>query len=190
MAIYRSLISFPLDTGLPRDRMVMTPHFEGNDPAALGAALKANLIANPNIANAFPFTVKIYDAEKAPPSYPLYESTIGTGNPATGNPRELALCLSYYATFNRKRFRGRIYIPLALCGGGAAGLRPTGTQIGKALSFGPTFGKNLPSGHWWTVWSRVDKASRQVNNYWVDDEWDIIRSRGMRGTTRQTGTIP
>jgi hypothetical protein len=42
----------------------------------------------------------------------------------------------------------------------------------------------------WTVASTVDKVARNVTNYWVDDEWDIQRRRGYRGTTRNLGTVP
>ena len=46
------------------------------------------------------------------------------------------------------------------------------------------------NGNNWCVASTVDKVPRDATNYWVDDEWDIIRSRGYRGTTRELGTIP
>jgi hypothetical protein len=58
------------------------------------------------------------------------------------------------------------------------------------LTFGPTFGKTLPSGVAWVVWSRKDQVARPVTNYWCDDEWDTVRSRGLKAVTRQTGTIP
>jgi len=190
VAIYRAQIGFPLDTALPRDVITINPHYNCDAAQPLADALKTNLIANPNVGAAFPFHIKIYDAQKPPPSFPLAEASNGTGTPTTSVPRELALCLSYYGTWNRPRYRGRVYIPLALCGPATTTLRPTATQITKALSFGPTLGKNLPSGAIWSVYSPTDNAARGISNYWVDDEWDIVRSRGMRGTTRQLGTIP
>jgi hypothetical protein len=40
------------------------------------------------------------------------------------------------------------------------------------------------------VYSRREKVARPVTNYWVDDEWDTVRSRGLRSSTRVTGTLP
>jgi hypothetical protein len=190
MAVYRAQIGFPLDSGLPRDVVTINPHYSGDNAQGLADALKANLIANANVAALYPFTIKVYDAQKAPPSFPLGSASNGTSFTSASIPRELALCLSYYAGVNRPRYRGRLYIPGALAGATNPVLRPTAGQIAKALSFGPTLGKNLPSGHSWCVWSKTDKVARNVSNFWVDDEWDIVRSRGMKGTTRQLGTIP
>lgn len=186
MAIYRAQISFDVDSALPRDRMVINPHFNGTDAQGLADVLKTNLIANAHVGAATPFTVKIYDAKKAPPSYPLATSS-QTGTPRTTTcPRELALCLSYYATFNRPRFRGRVYIPAGFLGGTIA-LRPTATQRQDVLTFATSFTTGLPSGTFWTVYSRVTGTDAQVSNWWCDDEWDIVRSRGLKGTARTTG---
>jgi hypothetical protein len=48
----------------------------------------------------------------------------------------------------------------------------------------------LPQGTNWVVWSRKLKQANGVNHYWVDDEWDTVRSRGMRSTKRVEFTIP
>src|SRR3954467_8574990 len=101
MATYRVQIAFQLDTALPRDAVTINPHYSGDNPQALGDALKVNLMANANVGATCPFTVKVYDALKAPPSYPLYTVSNGTGFLASTKPREVALCLSYYSTWNR-----------------------------------------------------------------------------------------
>lgn len=190
MAVYRAQIGFPLDSGLPRDVVTINPHYSGDNAQGLADALKANLIANPNVAALYPFTIKIYDAQKPKPNFPLANASNGTSFTSASIPRELALCLSYYAGVNRPRYRGRVYIPGALAGATNPVLRPTAGQITKAMSFGATLGKSLPSGHNWVVYSKTDNVARNISVYWVDDEWDIIRSRGMKGTSRQTGTIP
>jgi hypothetical protein len=185
----RANISFQLDTVAPRDAVSINPCFFGDDPQALADRLKANLLAALNVGAATPFTIRVYDIEKAPPSYPLATA----GNTATprvsGNPRELALCLSYYSTWNRKYYRGRLYIPATFLGG-ATGLRPTTTQITNALNWKNALTTGLPSGTNWIIWSKVLKKASGVTNCWVDDEWDIIRSRGLRGETRQLATVP
>jgi hypothetical protein len=189
MAIYKAVIAFPFDTALPKDKISITPHFFGDNPQALANALKTNLIANAAVGTK-PFTVTIYDATKAPPNYPLASASQTGTTPNSTAPRELALCLSYYSTYNRPRYRGRLYIPLNLNGVSTANARPTATQITNTLGWANVFKSGLPTSHNWVVYSTVDKASYGVTNYWVDDEWDIMRSRGMVGTTRQLGTVP
>jgi hypothetical protein len=186
MAIYKAAISFPADSDFPRDRVVMTPHFNGSDAQALAAALKTNLIANPQVGN-YPFEVKIYDAQKTPPSYPLATASQAGTPPASPAPREISLCLSFYGQFNRPRQRGRVYVPCHLIGA-PHGLRPTAAQQGHAASFATTFSNALPSGTFWTVYSKRAQGDFQVTNWYVDDEWDIQRRRGLKAETRITGT--
>jgi len=121
--------------------------------------------------------------------------TVGTV--ATSNtPREIALCLSYYAGQNTKRYRGRLYIPHAWLTGaggatpGGATMRPTATHMAKAAEFATVLTPARLNGNNWCVASTVDKVGRDVTNAWVDDEWDVIRSRGLRGTTRTLVTVP
>jgi hypothetical protein len=185
MSTYRVQISFQTDSALPRDAVTINPHFEGTNPSALADALKANLLAAADIGPTWPFTIKVYDAKKPPPSFPLATVTNGTGFKATTIPRELALCLSYYATVNRPRWRGRLYIPVCLLGSFAIGLRPSSTQMSKALAFRTILTSALPPDTYMIVWSPSDSNGHGVTNWWVDDEWDIMRSRGLRSTTRQ-----
>jgi hypothetical protein len=187
--IFIAKIAFQLDSTLPRDAMTINPCYFGDDAQALANSLKTNLMANTQVGADTPFRVKVYNAEKAPPSYPLAEASNGTGSKGTGHPRELALCLSYYSTFNRPGYRGRVYIPLALLGGNV-GLRPTTTQMQLALGWHATLGKGLPTGHNLVVYSRHLGQSFGVSNVWVDDEWDVVRSRGLRATTRELATLP
>ena len=186
MATFRVHIAFPADSALPRDEFQITPHFAGDNAQALANALKANLIAHPNVTTK-PFKIRVYDALKAPPSYPLAFAE-QTGTPPNSQiPRELAMCLSYYATVNRPRYRGRLYIPGPFLTTGAP-VRPTTVIQNAALSWAAIFDQNLPSGHNWVVWSKVAQQQNGVSNWWVDDEWDVIRSRGLRSTSRVLGS--
>ena len=187
--IYIAKIAFQLDSTLPRDAMSINPCYFGDDAQALANSLKTNLMANTGVGADTPFTVKIYNAEKAPPSYPLATASNGTGSKGTGHPREMALCLSYYSTYNRPGYRGRVYIPLALIGG-TAGIRPTQVQMQTALGWHNTLAKSLPTAHNMVVYSRHLGQSFGVSNFWVDDEWDTVRSRGLRSTTRELAAIP
>jgi hypothetical protein len=185
MSTFRAQISFQLDSALPRDAVTINPHYEGTNASALADALKANLLAAADVGPTWPFTIKVYDAKKPPPSFPLATVTNGTGFKATTIPRELALCLSYYATVNRPRYRGHLYIPVALLGSFSIGLRPSATQISKALAFRTILTSALPPDTYFIVWSKTEANGHGVTNWWVDDEWDIMRSRGLRSTTRQ-----
>jgi hypothetical protein len=188
--ILRCQIGFQNDSAFPRDVVTINPHYNSDDPQALVDTLKSRIIAQAPSGNSQVFTVKAYNAQKAPPSYPLAVATQGTGSYTTTWPREVALCLSYYAQFNRPSFRGRLYLPLAVIGGGAAALRPSAGQIGAALLWATILGEGMPAGTFWTVYSGVKNSDAKVTNAWVDNEWDTVRSRGMRGDTRQLHTVP
>jgi hypothetical protein len=189
MSVYRVSMQFPFDTALPKDQITITPHFFGTDPQALAAALDANLAAYTPVTGK-PYTIKVYDAQKAPPSYPLATISHTGTSPTTGFPREIAICLSYYTTYNRPRFRGRLYLP-AQWFTSVVQLRPTGAIMTAVLGFGTNvLAKSLPQGHNWVVYSPTEKTSKGgVSDMWVDDEWDTVRSRGLVPTTRQTGKI-
>lgn len=187
---YRANLSFQYDSAFPRDAMTINPHFGGDNPEALATALSTNLKAMTVLGATFPFRIRIYDAEKPPPSYPLHEITNGTGFGSwTVGPREVALCLSYYSTWNRPRYRGRLYLP-AQWVGGTIGPRPTAGQITKALEFRNVLTTGLPPGHNWCVYSPTNSDGYGVTDCWVDDEWDTVRSRGLRGQTRQLAEVP
>lgn len=189
MAVYKAQIAFDVDTNMPRDRMTITPHFFGTDAQGLANALKTNLIGITEIGPTHHFKVSVYDAQKAPPNFPLATAE-QTGTPAASDmPRELALCLSYYSTYNRPRTRGRLYLPSFLFPGGATP-RPTTGQITKALAFRQVLVTGLPASHNWVVWSPTTQQSYGVSDAWVDDEWDIQRSRGSKATSRQIAPVP
>jgi len=189
MAIYLAKISFQLDSALPRDAITINPHYRYDDAQGLADALKTKLLANAQVTPSQPFTIKIYDATKAPPSYPLATSSNLTGFIVSALPREVSVCLSYYSARNIPRQRGRLYIPAKFVGG-SLGIRPSAPQMTTVLDWGAMLFKSLPSGCIPVVWSRLMKADYAITNYWCDDEWDTVRSRGMKATTRQTATLP
>jgi hypothetical protein len=189
--IFRAQIAFAFDTDFPRDRVVITPHFiGGTDAQGLANLLKANLNANAHLGATAPYTINVYDAEKAPPSYPLATATNGSGHTTTNVVREVSLCLSYFSAHNRPSLRGRLYIP-GFYIGGPFGERPSPTQMQNALDWRLVMTTNMEAGGYqWALWSRKLRQASPVTDCWVDDEWDIQRRRGMRGTTRVTATVP
>ena len=199
--IYKASIGLQVDNNLPRDNMFVTPHFRdvtgATSPAALATQLANNVVSW--LGSPFRGQVKIYleDFNPGVPHNPLATAdfgTVGTFVTSSG-PREIALCLSYYASQNTKRYRGRLYLPHAWLRdvGGNAPIapqaRPNASFLTKAIAFATVVLKPTAlNGIEWHVASTVDKVSRRVTDFWVDDEWDIQRKRGYRGTTRQTGT--
>ena len=201
--IYKVAIGVQTDNNLPRDNMFVTPHFRdetgSQSPAALATQIANNFIAWYGAPVRGQVKVYLEDFNPGATHNPLSVAdfgTVGTFCDSQG-PREIGLCLSYYATQNTKRYRGRLYIPHAWLrgSGGSApagtGARPTATHMTKAMAFATTVLLPISTlGMRWSVASTVDKVARKVTNYWVDDEWDIQRRRGYRGTTRNQGTVP
>lgn len=194
MPIYKMQCSFLADSALPRDNLVITPHFRDqgatSDPDGLcqdlAEALDAWCDGSPQIE------VKAYDVQGTPPVYPAGRGIVNEGDMVlTGGPREVACCLSYYGTRNVPRQRGRLYVPWTLVqiSGTLTSTRPNQTtrqrvmQLTNALT--ALGGVDVD----WGVWSPTTNLFWPTTNVWVDDEWDTIRSRGMRATTRDTGNV-
>lgn len=185
--IIRVQMNFPFDSALPRDVISINPHYNGGDAQALVDHLKSAIAAT-TFGSTAQFHLKAYDARKAPPSYPLAVSDHAGAIPTSGGPREVALCLSYFAQHNRPRFRGRLYLPPSWFGS-VFNARPPGAVQQAVVDFAQVIGHGLPQGTFWTVYSRVSDSDAQVTDVWCDDEYDTIRSRGLRGTSRVTATV-
>lgn len=192
MAIYRLQCSFGADTTFPRDRMVITPHFSTSLPGADTQQLCDDLAAGLNTwvtAGQREIVVRAYDAQGTKPVLPVGEKILNSGvTPGSAVPRELALCLSFRGNQNVPRKRGRLYIPATFLASGV-GLRPAGTHQTKVASLVPIFtglgGVDVD----WCVFSRTGNQAYSVQHWWVDDEWDIQRKRGLRPTSRQSGDV-
>jgi len=127
---------------------------------------------------------KVYDmADAKPRPIKAFAPWLASSNAAgTSAPREVALCLSYFSERNLPRFRGRLYIgPFNF-----AEERPAAGQIdsvkGLATALANIGGPDVD----WGLWSPTRNAFSKITNGWVDDEWDTIRSRGLRAITRST----
>jgi hypothetical protein len=193
MAVYRMQCAFQYNSAFPRDRMVITPHFEdtgvGSDPDGLTADLAAALQTWSGSTGEI--RVTSYDAQGTPPVYPNGETILNPGLVGGNNfPSEIALCLSYYSQRNIPRQRGRLYLPVPIvAAAGNIGVIPTATQIAKAMALAPILGDLGGPDVDFVVWSRTAQAAYPVTDYWVDNEWDVQRSRGLRATDREVGTL-
>jgi hypothetical protein len=202
--IYKCAIGVHVDDLLARNVVQITPHFVdltgASSPATICTQIANNMSAYmraPSVAG----YVKLYIEDFSPgqPHPPVASATwgnVGGFLPAKG-PGEIGLCLSYYASQNTKRWRGRLYLQYGwlaqhqVTPPGNPGVRPVASDLVAAMDFATVVLKPSNANGWrWCVASTVDKTYRQVLNYWCNDEWDIIRSRGLRETTRQTATFP
>jgi hypothetical protein len=182
-------VSWAFDSALPRDKVVVTPCYRWANFTVQNAESLANNVLDAFEttfgAGKFPETVaKVYDLEGSKPVLPMATVTRYPGVvKGTGQPREVALCLSFSGGQHQPRQRGRLYIPAVLPGGGT-GLRPSGGAMVATQALGQALydvgGANVD----WIVWSRVNKSATGITRCWVDDEWDTVRTRGLRPTTR------
>jgi hypothetical protein len=190
MPIWRLQASWQLDTAAPRDRVVITPHFNDigatTDPQNLCDDLLAGL--ETVLPTSGELRVKAYDAQGSVPVYPQGDSIIrATQVHPTSKPRELAVCLSFYGERNVARQRGRLYIPVGITAIAVNALRPVIpiTQLADLVTlFTGLGGADVD----WCVYSRRLDHAFSVTNWWYDDEWDVMRSRGLRGSARIQGT--
>lgn len=189
MTNFRVQCAFYYDSGLPRDTIQINPCYNATDAQALVNQLKNNFMAHAQIGATQHFDIKAYSLDTPPPNYPVAEASNGTGSTTLTMPREVAICLSYYSGSNRPRSRGRLYLPAHWVAGGLA-LRPTQAQRDNAVGFASTLTNGLAANTWWVLYSRVTKTAHTVTNVWADDEWDTVRSRGLRSTTRTETSVP
>lgn len=190
--ILRLQASFGADTAFPRDRAVITPHFQTAAVLTDADELCTDLATALRTwcGTTREVTVKAYDAQGTAPVFPIGSHTVDVGEtPVSIVPREVACCLSFYSGQNVPRKRGRLYMPLFVLAAASAGLRPSSgqrTKIGDVATILADLGGVDVD---WVVYSRANDSALPVSNWWVDDEWDTIRSRGLRATTRLQGTV-
>lgn len=140
--------------------------------------------------------VKIYDVTLPAPNYPIYENTFNLGG-AVGDidmPLEVSLAISYKNTINnnvpRARRRGRIFISGWAETQNLNGRPAAGTPNGLATAYATYVAAvnaigSLDAG----VWSRTDNVVYPIDEVWVDDEWDTVRRRGRKATSRVTISV-
>lgn len=198
MAVQRFTISMPVYDLMPRNRIANTIHLErvGAAPGDGDLDQMCNdivAIYQHHYANAAKeIRCTAYDVD-AVPNYPRASVVVNEGQAwTTSHPHEVALCLSFYADYRgNKNTRGRIYLmPQIAAGGIGITERPSSTAMQWALNFFSEPNNSFPDlgGLDWKfgIWSRNLKSFAQAQHAWVDDEWDTVRSRGLRATTRIT----
>lgn len=199
---FRAQIGWAVDSLLPKDQVTINPCFRHQTDlgSLLGAdwqQLADDLAASIQVVVGTPArqcTVKLYnliDPVPGTPHRPLASKILATGvNQASQSPGELALALSYYGGANGPHERGRLYLPYYFINKATTSLgnRPNSTDRTNAGAYVPVFAALGGSNVDWIVWSRTNKSATKVTNWYVDDEWDVVRSRGLRPSARTAGT--
>lgn len=211
--IRRFQVTLPHTSGLARDAVVNTFHaVVADDNEAVGfAALLANFYKDapfgavsavggylgPQISRAAnACIIKSYDIGAAPnPPRTTTAFTMAALQNASPLPDEIASCLSFMNTsvgsiFPRNR-RGRVYLgPFNSAAAETAGNtrhQPTAAFRDDCMKAANTLKDNATTaGLVWVVYSRTLGQSFPVEYAWVNNDWDVVRSRGRRETTRHT----
>lgn len=131
--------------------------------------------------------VRLYDMADATPREPQAEAELEITPSGVSAPREVALCLSYFRGRNQPRLRGRMYIgPWRQI---SMDLRPAeATTMAELQELAEGLqGLGGPDVDW-VQYSPTSASHGPVTDWWVDNEWDTVRSRGLVGDSRITGT--
>lgn len=142
--------------------------------------------------------MKFTDRAAPAPQFPFRElnwnlSSVPSGQPL---PREVALVNSFQAAREsgvaQARRRGRIYMgPLDTSANSSSG-DPAATLVTALVNASSQFRTDVDAivgieGDFeWQVWSTVNGSGSAVDNGWVDNAWDVQRSRGRDALTRST----
>lgn len=194
MALYRALVSWKRTTDIPRDAFTNTLYFNATgitpiDPVDLQEIAQdiAQVYSDANIFQGVRINVRMYDMADQTPRPILAEANVDrAGTYWTGDP-EVALCLSYYGERNLPRSRGRIY----LGGFNAASItsRPAPAIMNAVLNLGKGLAEIGGENVSWRVYSPTNNTDEHIRHIWVNDEWDVVRSRGLRESTRVTADV-
>jgi len=125
---------------------------------------------------------RCYDmADANPKPVKAFKRGMAPGSINTTGVPQVALCLSYYADRNLPRQRGRIYLgPWPTTND-----RPNDGIMQYAMDLVPGLadlgGVNVD----WSLYSPTTQQHTRISHAWVDNAWDIIRSRRLPGTSRK-----
>lgn len=193
----RASCSWQLGSMLPRDAVQITPCFrhqridplQGTDWTQLATDLANGLNTWRTQPANQQLTVRLYEIGLPPINRPKATVVLNPAQSVESSvPREVALCLSFFGGNNEPHNRGRLYIPPTLFTGGVPTVRPTQAMRDKVGELAGIFAGLGGVDVDWIVWSKTRAAATKVTNWYVDDEWDTQRRRGLKPTTRSSGT--
>jgi len=148
-----------------------------------------------------PPSYKAYNLIEVKPRVAIYEDTLTALAPAaTALPRELAVCVSYKAAYtsgvNPQRRRGRIYVGpwgTSLNDNATGQISASALTTVVAAADALVTAASIASTYQWVVYSPTTDTNGTgetgfypVTSGWVDNQWDIQRSRGSNIAARST----
>lgn len=122
--------------------------------------------------------VVAYDMADAKPRVQRAVKTVASSGTKPQGPGQVALCLSYYCDRNLPRQRGRLYTGPYTCNIERPSLPVRTTLLNLTDALAGLGGLNVD----WSLYSPTTGEHTRISNTWVDDSWDIIRSRKLPGT--------
>lgn len=151
------------------------PDYDDLAQAVLDAYKKIVFTTGANIQ------VRAYNMEDAKPrpekSYRVFQKT-GTWTPA---PRQVAIALSYYADRNLPRQRGRIFTGPWTPNNERVDSSAQAALLTLAQDLADVGGLNVD----WSVYSPTAGDHKRISRAWIDNSWDVIRSRKLPATNRE-----
>lgn len=126
--------------------------------------------------------IRGYDMSDPEPREVKYRKTGQVTGTAPNGVRQVALALSYYSDRNLPRQRGRIFLGPWNLSQPSASTTQTAAVIGLAPLLAGLGGLNVD----WSLWSPTTQTSSRINHAWVDDSYDIIRSRKLKAVAART----
>lgn len=212
MTVLRAQVVLPHDSGLSKDVITNTWHFNtyAGTAAANAQTVRTRLAAfytGTPLAEGGPWTafmgahlgpglitVKVYDLLDPEPRVPVHTGTFDITTEAGGSqlPAEVALCLSFQAQpasgVAQARRRGRVYLGPFDSTALAADGRPGTSVIARIRSAASVLLNANDANLRWAVYSKASEPDTgyDVHNGWVDNAWDTQRRRGLAPLTRVT----
>jgi hypothetical protein len=196
----KAMCQFSVGSTLPRDVMQITPCFrtggvlgELTDWQSICDDLADGLAGIPGAATR-QLSVRLYDLDtpgtKQNPNRPKATAIRNVGQVSEQLfPREVCLCLSFWGGQNLRTQRGRLYVPgFIAMPAGQAMTRPDSNARTAVAQLVPLFTGLGGVDCDWIVWSDKLNQATSVLSWYVDDEWDTQRRRGLKPTTRTSGT--
>jgi hypothetical protein len=128
---------------------------------------------------------RVYDMADPKPRPPKATKVAGIAPGESMGPRDVALCLSFYAGRNLPRTRGRLYI--GPWGQSHMQRRVPAATMQQLVTLATGIGNLGGVDVDWQQHSPTTGAAAKVTNFWVDNEWDTVRSRGLKASSRVLG---
>lgn len=192
MPFARFLVSWKSPTDPAEDAFTNTLYFNISSPPVGGPDYDALCHDIATVYAGTPWlggrvcTVKAYDmADAEPRPVKSTQSVNGVDTTKPDTPAQVAVCLSYYVDRNLPSYRGRIYLGPYTSNGAMVSTAVMNRVIGFGQDLAGIGGVNVD----WSLWSPKRQDHTRINHIWVDNSWDIIRSRKVKATNRVRADI-